>query len=364
LVVAVTEAGPTAPTAISKIVVLRLLPSGDIDSSFATDGSIAIDFGGTPAFPSQAILQPDGRILANGLADNDFGNAGIVTLQAGEGGSFSQVESIALQPDGKIVAVGTVSQWHSPSDFRRIAVARFNQDGSLDTLFAPGGVTLAWSNFGADGYGVGIQPSGRIVVLGVTEGPLQQHSGFDAGIVFTYWLQQYTPSVFGFVGGNAPSSRSTRQAAAVEYYHAGFDHYFVTADAYETAVLDTDTDPRFTSDWVRTGLSFRVYSESTDGLSPVCRFFSGSTFAPKSSHFYTPYRAECDALKNESVWLYEGNAFYLGFPNGQAVCLPPSQALFRLGGRLRGARTTDKSRTRSLLITDVSESWLRLALCG
>ena len=43
-------------------------------------------------------------------------------------------------------------------------------------------------------------------------------------------------------------------ARAVEYYHAGFDHYFMTSDAAEIAALDRG---KFQG-WQRTGMSFNV----------------------------------------------------------------------------------------------------------
>ena len=45
----------------------------------------------------------------------------------------------------------------------------------------------------------------------------------------------------------------------------------------------------------------------------MCRFF-GVGFAPQSSHFYTPYASECDALKANPEWLYEKIAFGLALP--------------------------------------------------
>ena len=94
--------------------------------------------------------------------------------------------------------------------------------------------------------------------------------------------------------------------AAVEYHHTSFDHYFVTAIADEITKLDNGT---FTG-WSRTGRSFNVYPSTSapTGSVPVCRFFSTS-FAPKSSHFYTPAASECAIVKSNPDWLYEGDVF-------------------------------------------------------
>jgi len=80
------------------------------------------------------------------------------------------------------------------------------------------------------------------------------------------------------------------------------------------------------SGWARTGLEF----EAADALRPVCRFFTGATYAPKYSHFLTPYAAECDAVKSATEWLYEGDVFYLGLPTALGTCSPHTGALYRL----------------------------------
>ncbi|MEP7274900.1 MAG: hypothetical protein ABI812_01010, partial [Betaproteobacteria bacterium] len=69
---------------------------------------------------------------------------------------------------------------------------------------------------------------------------------------------------------------------AIEYFHTGFSHYFITALAAEIAALDGG---QFAG-WQRTGRAFRVWTSGA-GLAGVCRFFT-TAFAPKSSHFYTP----------------------------------------------------------------------------
>ncbi len=80
--------------------------------------------------------------------------------------------------------------------------------------------------------------------------------------------------------------RRPRRRLAIEYYHASFDHYFITHIADEITKLDNGT---FVG-WTRTGRSFKVYPNAVSGLNAVCRFFS-TAFDPKSSHFYTPNAA-------------------------------------------------------------------------
>jgi len=66
---------------------------------------------------------------------------------------------------------------------------------------------------------------------------------------------------------------------AIEYFHNGYGHYFVTATPQEIAALDAGTLPG----WTRTGESFEVLAVGASWASNVCRFWSGQTFAPKSS---------------------------------------------------------------------------------
>jgi photosystem II stability/assembly factor-like uncharacterized protein len=113
---------------------------------------------------------------------------------------------------------------------------------------------------------------------------------------------------------------------AIEYYHAAFNHYFVSADLDEIAGLDAGVF----QGWARTGESFRVAEGDDSGNLPVCRFF-GVGFAPLSSHFYTPYPAECDIVKADPKWFYEKIAFGLALPESASHgCPPETRPLYRL----------------------------------
>jgi len=105
------------------IQLVRFLPQGNVDSSF---NSPVFEFGAEPATGSVRALavQPDGRILvggeaghfgaggfgvarfnANGSFDTSFGNSGITTTPFPNATTVEH--TLLLQPDGKIVAVGT-----------------------------------------------------------------------------------------------------------------------------------------------------------------------------------------------------------------------------------------------------------------
>jgi len=121
-------------------------------------------------------------------------------------------------------------------------------------------------------------------------------------------------------GTTQPDYRTTVK----EYYHAQWDHYFMTADPNEQALLGK---PPF-EDWQPTGRSFVAYTNFPPQLhSPVdgpetavCRFFNDS-FAPKSTHFYG-LPDVCDQVTEFFPdWQLESqSAFRMGVPNEDGTC--------------------------------------------
>ena len=156
---------------------------------------------------------------------------------------------------------------------------------------------------------------------------------------------------------DAPSKPAT--ATAVEYRHATFDHNFVTADADEIAKLDADSS----SGWQRTGEAFTVQVRAEGAAMPVCRFFSGATFAPQSSHFYTPYPEECDAVDAGPAWKFEKIAFLLTLPTGggqgNGTCPTGSVPLYRAYNAMRGGAPNHRYTTRaSTLDAMIAQGWI------
>ncbi|MEW2115913.1 calcium-binding protein [Streptomyces sp. NPDC005474] len=145
---------------------MRFNTDGSVDTSFDGDGIVRTDFGGYEAVESLAV-QPDGRIVAagtsddraalarynaNGSLDTSFdGDGRVVTPAAG-------AADMALQPDGRIVAAGG-----SGGNF---SVLRYTTGGSLDSGFGTGG--RASADFGGSdtAYGVKLDSAGRIVTAG------------------------------------------------------------------------------------------------------------------------------------------------------------------------------------------------------
>lgn len=114
--------------------------------------------------------------------------------------------------------------------------------------------------------------------------------------------------------------------AVVEYFHAGFGHYFVTGFASEIAALDGEQ----VAGWRRTGKSFKAYANAETGTAVVCRFFTVA-FAPRSSHFYTALANECQGLRGDArVWQYEGDGFHVPLADGAGACAAGTKPVFRL----------------------------------
>jgi TonB family protein len=102
------------------------------------------------------------RYSADGSLDASFGDGGRVVTDFA--GNRDNVRAIALQPDGKILLVGTTDWDYCDSDF---ALARYNSDGTPDTSFGQSGKVVT-DFLGRDrAFAVAIQGDGRILVTGV-----------------------------------------------------------------------------------------------------------------------------------------------------------------------------------------------------
>jgi uncharacterized delta-60 repeat protein len=145
----------------------------------AADGS---DFGtrtlafGTGDSAAATAIQPDGRILVGGTTnqgnngfvsrlDSDLGldpsfHGGTAVLDAG---GSETVASIALQPDGKVVAVGRASV------LTRVMVTRLTTTGELDPAFNGGASQFLDTGLADFPARVLVQPDGKLVIVGSTD---------------------------------------------------------------------------------------------------------------------------------------------------------------------------------------------------
>jgi uncharacterized delta-60 repeat protein len=153
---------------VSRKRIARLNSNGTLDTSF--DPGTGADW----AINAIAV-QSDGQILIGGGFNNYNGTAinGIARLNAngtldttfdpGEG-TDDQIETIAIQSDGKILIGGDFSTYNS---INRSHIVRVNTNGTLDAGFDPGTGTHTDSD-SDDEYinSLSIQPDGKIIIAG------------------------------------------------------------------------------------------------------------------------------------------------------------------------------------------------------
>ncbi|MFJ3877761.1 calcium-binding protein [Streptomyces sp. NPDC090077] len=183
-IVAVGQRGYTSPSYSTDVAVARYTAAGALDPGFDGDGTAVYDWGGTGDTANGVALLPDDRIVIAGQSPEGFTVARLTTAGApdpsfgGDGrvgtvfeGGLGAAHDVALQPDGRLVAVGVGRGTEGGNDF---AVARYLGDGTLDASFGGDGkvTTDVGFDFAEDweeAHAVALRPDGKIVVAGVTD---------------------------------------------------------------------------------------------------------------------------------------------------------------------------------------------------
>jgi uncharacterized delta-60 repeat protein len=173
----------------------RFRANGTLDNTFDGDGKVITDFAGGEDSIRDIVIDANNRIVAagscgsinfalarynsDGTLDNTFDGDGKVN--ADFFGFFDQGNSVAIQPDGKIVVAGRAlaSDNFTSSDF---ALARYNPDGTLDNSFGTNGKLITdFSGQGASANALALQPDSKVVLLGTTY----------AGVASSFALARY-----------------------------------------------------------------------------------------------------------------------------------------------------------------------------
>ena len=170
-------------------VVSRVRSDGSIDRSFGINGSFSLD--GMDAYDraESVAVAPNGSIVAggslsldgnpyftlvrltpSGQPDDGFGDAGVVVLDPGEGLLFG-ASSVAIRPDGRILAGAMYNSGYATQV--DLFVAQFDSRGDLDPSFGDGGVVVEdRSPTGGARFeyveDLAIDAAGRVVVAGST----------------------------------------------------------------------------------------------------------------------------------------------------------------------------------------------------
>jgi uncharacterized delta-60 repeat protein len=166
--------------------------SGTLDTTFGNGGFVvtSVNFNLTSNWANNVVVQPDDKIVVaavvfdganpsmarnfyvirydpNGTLDQTFGNGGISTFAFTATLDREDAYGLALQPDGKILVGGSISDATSAA-----GVARLNSDGSLDTTFGSGGKVMFVYASKENGqvFKIKVQADGKIVLGGTSNG--------------------------------------------------------------------------------------------------------------------------------------------------------------------------------------------------
>ncbi len=195
----------------------------------SADGDL-IAVGARYSTPARVALV---RLNSNLTVDTSFGGGdGIITHAIGSGSAAAY--EVALQSNGKIVAVGAAGSITSANGWPHTGtsafVARFTEAGALDSSFGTGGI-VSWTPAGTDAAvasGVQVASDGDIVVSGKYHVPLSCEGLFCTGGWYGF-VRRYTSTgalETGFGGGDGE----------VTDYSAQFEDVVLDSEGRITAV--------------------------------------------------------------------------------------------------------------------------------
>ena len=285
-------------------------------------------------------LDPLGGGFSNGTAINDSGQVTGDALIAG-----GQADHAFLYSDGTMHDLGTLGGQNSygfginasgqvvggANTVDNVQHAFLYSDGTMYDLnllvVGLAGTVLGVAN--------AINDSGQIVANGCSESLICQ----------AFRLDPVSP---------AQAPPPVDKIAAIEFHYAMFDHYFLTAIPKEIAALDNGMFPG----WVRTGEAFNVYSGPLVESASVCRFFSTS-FAQKSSHFYTSDPGECSLVNQNGGWMLEGDVMNIPVPDRAGNCAAGTQPIYRLYNNGQGAAPNHRyTASRAIHSQMLAQGWI------
>ena len=258
----VVTVGPVGVGTDTVFGVSRLRADGTPDPTFHGTGRRLTSITGQDV-PRRVIGLGGGRVLVGGSAgdafglvayrrdgspDPAFGTGGVVTTDVSAGPD--QVLDLRVQPDGSILAAGVAGDG--------FALARYRHDGTLDPAFGDAGVALTTATFWGTPNAIRLQPDGRLLAVGSSEADAHGYTGFA---VMRYAADGSLDETFG--GGDGlvttyPPGREYTRAWAVllqpdgrvvvggSGYGEGDYSYFCLA----RYLSDGTPDPTFSEDGV------------------------------------------------------------------------------------------------------------------
>lgn len=186
-----------------------------------------------------------------------------------------------------------------------------NQVAGTSTLFGPQTYTPVYAANTLETVSVPAGVFATALQVYENRGGYRRNMWFAPGVGLVKYVELNSPVTVELFSYNIPNSGGgITTATAVEYYHAGLDHYFVSANADEIDKLDRG----YFQGWTRTGYSFKVVpagAVTPAGASPVCRFYGNPAYG-LDSHFYSASPLECGQVKTKfpNEWIFEADVVF------------------------------------------------------
>ncbi len=144
-------------TALIFVFQLTFSQGGMLDDTFASGGKLYLDFGSYESEITSVITQPDKKIIAAGVFHNHGTNQKYFIVRYNVDGSVNstfgvegmvvnpfeerpRINSLLLQPDGKILAMGTI--YSDGAEYSKSFLVRYNPNGTLDENFGSQGFII------------------------------------------------------------------------------------------------------------------------------------------------------------------------------------------------------------------------------
>src|SRR5262249_43412721 len=276
------------------------------------------DLPGTYEQAFDAALQPDGKIVAvggvnpagrfppvyncalarynpDGSLDSSFGGGGFVTTEMG---GNDQAEGVALTPDGRIVVVG--GGVTASNSTMRTVIADYNADGTL-------GNSYIGTRTGVQGQGLALQADGRVVAVSAS------NTTFDG------YVERYTPVALLTDSATLTVEDNPSPVAQPDAYDLYEDQTFATYNSYGFGVLANDGSPNggLTASLV-SGPAHGTLDLSTDGhftYTPAPNYFGTDSFVYRATD---SAGLSAEATVTLPVWAWDA-PIQLSAPGPQTV---------------------------------------------